>query len=554
MPPGRTERVTRSLYSAQALQSEAARARGADRTLAPLSLRGRHGPGRTTRREQFATGGQALPAAQAARAALVSADTKAQDKVVVQRRLRDDYVAWFNGVSSVDPYLRGLQPKGALPACHEAAMEFILQLPTMLREGAIAAIATCLLPSVCANLAWLYGAGVSMSEIRDYMVALNSASKAAGGVAPFSNADLRLDMLQLDVLQRTCGVGHKRIKVSAITPGMFRLAECQIAIRQEDCFELDAYGDVWMKTDPIVADPIERLYIVERTFFSYLATCESGIFNEGQLYQWTVLHCGLSIANRVHSMITMLAGHQVLEPDYDAAYRELVWTTGQPGMTVGAALHGWAPATDAFVPEAVDWLNSPARAAGILSFAFRGRFVLTELKVSTDQMGGQLPHHDLNMEGVALMCRSPALCILVHCCYYRLFVLPPEVILRKLWRGEATPADFRLRLETPLWCTMYATEYTASFMRTSPAGSMAAREAAGVDGGRVGKLTLTLGERTLLGMIRMPFWRAGYLEAVIQFRSFRRACLRTLQIADIIRGGTGCAEGARAVSSLARSP
>ena len=297
-----------------------------------------------------------------------------------------------------------------------------------------------------------------------------------------------------------------------------------------------------MKNEPILADPLERLYVTERTFFEYLATCgrDASVFNEGGLYEWTVLHCGLSIANRVHSMITMLAGHQVLEPDYDAAYRELVWTTGQPGRTVGAALHGWAPGTNDWAPGAAAWLASPARTTGVLSFAFRGRFVLTELKVTTDQMGAHMSQHDLNMEPVALMCRSPALCMLVHCCFYRQFVLEPQVILRKLWQGEATADDFRLRLETPLWCRPYVRQHTKGFVRTSPATAMAAREKAGP---RVGKLTDTVGERTMLGMLRMPFWRAGYLNAIIQLRSLRRTCLRTLQVADILAGGTGCVMG-----------
>jgi hypothetical protein len=71
-----------------------------------------------------------------------------------------------------------------------------------------------------------------MSDMRDYMVALNSASKAKGAAAPFSAGDLLLRGIELDVLRRTCGVGQARIKVSAITPGMLREAERQIAIRQ----------------------------------------------------------------------------------------------------------------------------------------------------------------------------------------------------------------------------------------------------------------------------------------------------------------------------------
>jgi hypothetical protein len=68
--------------------------------------------------------------------------------------------------------------------------------------------------------------------MQDYMKALNSANKAKGVAAPFSARDLLLRGIELDVLRRTCGVGQERIKVSAITPGMLREAERQIAIRQ----------------------------------------------------------------------------------------------------------------------------------------------------------------------------------------------------------------------------------------------------------------------------------------------------------------------------------
>jgi hypothetical protein len=143
MPVGRSERVAQSLFSAHSLQSEEAKARESDHTLVPLSLRGRPGPGHATRRTQFAAGGQPFAAAQAARAASVAVDTKAQRKAAVQRRLCQDYVVWFDAVASVDAHLRGLQPQGALPVCHEAALEFIMQLPTMLPGGADAPLTCC---------------------------------------------------------------------------------------------------------------------------------------------------------------------------------------------------------------------------------------------------------------------------------------------------------------------------------------------------------------------------------------------------------------------------
>jgi len=141
--PGRSERVAQSLFSAHSLQSEVAKARESDHSLVPLSLRGRPGPRHATRQTQFAAGGQPFAAAQAARAASVAVDTKAQRKAAKQRRLCQDYVVWFDAVASVDPHLRGLQPQGALPACHEAAREFIMQLPTMLPGGADAPLTTC---------------------------------------------------------------------------------------------------------------------------------------------------------------------------------------------------------------------------------------------------------------------------------------------------------------------------------------------------------------------------------------------------------------------------
>jgi hypothetical protein len=478
-----------------------------------MVVRTRLGPAPPRHRDLIAQGAQQLDPARATRRAVVAADPKAQRKATAQRRLEGNYIAWFGALFPVDAELRRLQPRGPLPVCKAVAIEFVYQLPTILPRG------------------------LSLTEMRDYMVALNTSSKAAGGAAPFSRGDLTLNGIDLDVLRRTCGVGRTRLRVQSITAEMFRNAECQISVLQRDCFHVDERGNEFMKTDPCLADPLDQLHIVERAFFTFLASGgrDCAMFNESQLYEWTVLHLGLSIANRVHSCLGMRAGMQELEPAYEPAYCELVWTSGQEGRTLGAVLQGWSPATDAWLPEAAAWLASPARGTGILSWAFRGKFILTELKVQMDAAGSYLGSHDLNMEAVALLCRSPAIVLLVHAAYYRMFVLDVPDILGRLWKGTATIEDFRMREDTPLFPRPYTKQYAGSYVRTGPAASMAARELAGP---RAGVLTDVLGERTLLGFLRMPFFRAGYYE-VIQLRSLRRTCLRTLQIADLLRGGSG---------------
>jgi hypothetical protein len=81
-------------------------------------------------------------------------------------------------------------------------------------------------------------------------------------------------------------------------------------------------------------------------------------------------------------MVTMLAGMQTIEPDYDSALCELVYSTDDE-RSLGAALRGWTPPESVpLEPAAAVWLGSVAGAAGILPFVLRGVMEMTELKVT----------------------------------------------------------------------------------------------------------------------------------------------------------------------------
>jgi hypothetical protein len=262
---GRTERVTDSLFSAQARHAEDARAREADVSAMPVSMQGRRGPAQPTRAMLCAQRGVPLQMAGALRRAQVATNVKAQKKARARHWMVGQYEAWHRGLVGVDPLLRRLQPV-PLPVCREVAFEFIYQLP-MIVDG-----------------------GLSRSDLRNHMLALNAASTAANGVAPFSGGDLAAKATEFDVLRHTCGVGKRRIRVSTITTEMFAQAELQIGVRQDWVF---AGG--YMLNEPYTGDPMLRLHAVEQTFFLYLATCgrDHGVWNESGLYEWTVLHLGV---------------------------------------------------------------------------------------------------------------------------------------------------------------------------------------------------------------------------------------------------------------------
>jgi hypothetical protein len=370
------------------------------------------------------------------------------------------------------------------------------------------------------------------------MWALNSSARENGAIAPFSRYDMGMKHPELAALRQECGTGRRRVRVATATPESFGNAEAQVFVRQTDCWWTDDCGRAHMLTAPSGAPPLERLHDTERAYVTFLASggVDWAMFNEGELYMWTVLHLGLAIANRVRCTLGLRAALQDIEPDYDPTYRELVWTTGQAGRTLADALRGWDPDTSAFLPEATAWLRSADGARGVLPFAMRGRFLLTELKIELDASGNVVGGLDLRMESVALVCRSPPFVMMVHAGFYRLFVLEFSVIVRKMWQGTLTAQDLRMRRDTALLPRPYSTMHCKWHQRVHPAMTEARRAK---EGSRAEQLWKALGRHTLLGFVRMAFFRAGYLD-MYTLRSLRRCCLRVLQVTDIMRyGGTG---------------
>lgn len=121
----------------------------------------------------------------------------------------------------------------------------------------------------------------------------------------------------------------------------------------------------------------------------------------------------------------MLAGLQQVEPDYDLAYRRLIWGGG-PGAgawRLSSAVRGMRPTAGMF-PEAAVWLQSAAaQVGGILPWGLRGVAEVSELKVREDSGGAFLGTHDISLEFALLLCRSPAACLVVHAAWFGLFVL-----------------------------------------------------------------------------------------------------------------------------------
>lgn len=394
----------------------------------------------------------------------------------------------------------------------------------------------------------------SKQDLRDYMVAINAASATAvdgdatvkAAAKPMVGAAANAVWKKFELLMRLYGVGKGKVRVTRVTATMLAAAEAQIPVTIDMAFKVECGHASQpiigaMLVEPYTGTTLDRLYAVERAFFKFFATGKLDMFYEPGLYSWVVCHVSVAISNRVHTLLGMRAGLVKLVPEYEEVFRQLSF--GDSGANSLAAALGDAETRAALAadlegeafPEALAWLMG---SDDILPFAIRGSCSMSELKTVYDSGGAHLGVHTVALEQLGLLCRSPSMCLFVHAAWFGMFVSGHRTALRNLWQRSATEETLHLRLQTPLWPCFYANEYTSGFQRTCPLHTWNARRARGP---RAGTMRLFLGGKTLLNLIRRPFLQAGYLEAVIWLRSFRRMALRSLQVDDILLGGTGAA-------------
>ena len=140
------------LFSEHALQAEGARVQEQASAL-PLALQTRHGPARSTYRDQIVQGYRMAEGAEVAHKADAACDFKTLAKAAAHKRLVGDYLAFYEtAIFLKDVKVLQWQVHGLLPVSMEMGVHFVKELPLII-DG-----------------------GVSKTALRDYMLALNKAS------------------------------------------------------------------------------------------------------------------------------------------------------------------------------------------------------------------------------------------------------------------------------------------------------------------------------------------------------------------------------------------
>ena len=250
------------LFSEHALQAEGARVQEQASAL-PLALQTRHGPARSTYRDQIVQGYRMAEGAEVAHKADAACDFKTLAKAAKHKRLVGDYLAFYEtAIFLKDVKVLQWQVHGPLPVSMEMGVHFVKELPLII-DG-----------------------GVSKTALRDYMLALNKASvdaaKGNKAARPFTRDHIALQSDDFDRLQRRCGNGKGRIRVSRITATMLGNAEAHMPVLLNHVFD----GEGAMRNEPYLGEPLARLLEVERAFLQFFMTGDLSMFYESGLCEF----------------------------------------------------------------------------------------------------------------------------------------------------------------------------------------------------------------------------------------------------------------------------